>query len=301
MSLYFEEKHQDVAEFKEACAENVKRLSKHGAHTFWVCTDGSDQSHMAFTSTLSLRKKHDHVAVFHAFKASAVDSLPAKFRPDRLKEEYSVELIGNLSADKHSLIWEDRSNRPVMETLNHSLYKFSKETGKLPDFVVMGGHGRKGPKEMPESLGSNTDTALRNLHLPCIIIKQPVVSRPRHFIMAVNDTELSRRGLDILLRLTNSRDKVTCVHFISPDDDDKDLTDMKSYYESELEEYGPINSKFQVVTKERGEAITHTISNYVNNSDCDFFAIAPRAKHRLSNISGHVVNHVKCNIILVKN
>lgn len=272
-----------------------------------VCVDGSDQSEVAFDATMNLRKKYDHVSVFHAFKGGAEDIMPPCFKPNRIKENYEVKLIGSIPSSRFSMKWEDRKGRPVLETLHHAMFKFSTTErtdlpeGRLPDFVVMGHHGRKGPKESPTALGSNTDQALRTLHLPCIIIKTPVHRGPRSYIMAVNGTETSHRGLDILLRLVNPRDSVRCVYMTNPDEDPEETEPLKEYYDRELQEFGPVDSAFMTVEKPQGQALTKALADYVNNSDCDFFAIAPRAKHRLSSVSEYVINHIKCNVMLCKN
>lgn len=150
-------------EFQSICSLNAENLSKKAAHTFLVCVDGSDQSDLAFLSALNLRKKYDHICVFHAFKGDHIESLPAKFKPKMLREKYEVDLTGAIPADRFSFIWEDRKGKPVINTLNLAL---TKQRDQLPgedppDFVLMGHHGRKGPKEIPTVLGSNTDRALR--------------------------------------------------------------------------------------------------------------------------------------------
>lgn len=124
---------------------------------------------------------------------------------------------------------------------------------------------------------------------------------PRSYVMAVDESDLSIRGLDILLRIVNPRDSITCVHFYQSDDDIAQYDGMKQQYEKDLEEFGPINSRFLLIEKERGKALTRSIVEYVEESECDIFAIAPRAKQTLSSLSDYVVNHVSCNVLLCKN
>lgn len=80
-----------------------------------------------------------------------------------LREKYEVELIGTLPSDRYSFMWEDRKGKPVINTLNLAVHRNRDllPGGELPDFVVMGHHGRKGPKEISTTLGSNSDRALR--------------------------------------------------------------------------------------------------------------------------------------------
>jgi nucleotide-binding universal stress UspA family protein len=225
-----------------------------------------------------------------------LDIMPPSFRPSQIEEKYSNELIASIPSDRYSVTLKDREGRAVFPVLQDAL----KSEGHV-DFVVMGHHGRKGPKSSPTSLGSNTDLALRGLHVPCLIVKRPIPRGPRSFVMCVDDSELSRRGLDILLRLVNPRDSLLCVHFPTMDSDPAQCEAMQRSYEEELEIYGPIGSSFRLVEKPMGKAITHAMVDFVNDSECDLFAIAPRARHRLSSISDYVVNHVQCSVMLCKN
>jgi nucleotide-binding universal stress UspA family protein len=76
---------------------------------------------------------------------------------------------------------------------------------------------------------------------------------------------------------------------------------MRARIESDLEEFGPVKSSFVLLEKERGKALTHCLVEYVEESECDIFAIAPRASQSLSSLSEYVVNHISCNVFLCKN
>ena len=54
--------------FQRACAENAERISQKNAHTFMICVDGSEQSDVAFHAAMNLRRKYDHMCVFHGYK-----------------------------------------------------------------------------------------------------------------------------------------------------------------------------------------------------------------------------------------
>lgn len=74
-----------------------------------------------------------------------------------------------ISDKDYCLYWEDRAGRSVYDTLTSSLFRdYSENTlaqclplGKLPDFIVMGQHGRKARMKDSYSIGSNSDLALR--------------------------------------------------------------------------------------------------------------------------------------------
>jgi hypothetical protein len=122
--------------------------------------------------------------------------------------------------------------------------------------------------------------------------------------MAVNQTIVSKRGLDILFQFLNPRDTLLLVNFTHPPSGDALAEDqkqfMRSYYEKELEAYGPVNSSFKFIEYEHVH-VTDAMADFVNESTADVFAIAPRASKDRSSITEFVVNHVPMTVFLCKN
>ena len=123
--------------------------------------------------------------------------------------------------------------------------------------------------------------------------------------MAVDDSPRSKRGLDILLRFTNPRDTLTLVHFTRSMTYNHALADannaFKKYYDDELREMGPVDSKFIFVEVEHGADIADSIVDYANESSADMFAIAPRATKDRSSITEKIVGNVMISVLLCKN
>ena len=97
------------------------------------------------------------------------DLQPATWRPKQLETKYEVELVGHIPKRLYSMTWVDREGESVNETLHRSVdpeyfepdcARPSSMAGR-PDFIIMGHHGRKGPKERKASIGSTADEALR--------------------------------------------------------------------------------------------------------------------------------------------
>lgn len=145
----------------------------------------------------------------------------------------------------------------------------------------------------------------RNLHYPALIVKTLVPSGPRTFIMAVNESSASKRGFDILMRFLNPRDTLVLVHFTHPLKLDPTLThsknQIKDFFEKELQEAGPVDSRFEFVEYAMGVPPADAIVDYVNSAPCDVFAIAPRASRDRSSVTESVVNNVKVSVLLCKN
>ncbi len=123
--------------------------------------------------------------------------------------------------------------------------------------------------------------------------------------MAVNESSASKRGLDILLRFVNPRDTLVLVHFTHPFQTDPALqrsnATLQAYYEKELMEAGPPDSKFVLAEYKSSVALADAIANYANDSTADIFAIAPRATTDRSSITDSVVGSVMLTVLLCKN
>mmetsp|Transcript_12304 Transcript_12304/g.20580 ORF Transcript_12304/g.20580 Transcript_12304/m.20580 type:complete len:314 (+) Transcript_12304:54-995(+) len=290
-------------DFQKECIDVARNLTARGAHSFLICVDGSDQSTMAFKAVLNLRRKFDHVTVFHAFSSNKPDDYPAHWRPKQLQSKFEVELIGTLPSRLGSLRFIDRGSSTVSDILNNALDAKQEDQvlEQIPDFVVMGHHGRKGPKEKATMLGSNTDLALRFLRYPCLVVKAPILSGPRSIIMAVDGSDVSKRGLDILMRLVNPKDTLTLVHFVQIHDMQPQTQATKEYYEAELDAVAPANSSFQLIDYPGSIPLTEAVTNYLMDSTADLFAIAPRARRDRSSITDYIINHVHLSVLLCKN
>jgi hypothetical protein len=178
----------------------------------------------------------------------------------------------------------------------------------------------------PMSLGRTVDAALRSIHLPCIIAKRlcvspdatstppstsaPLVegiSAPRVFVLAVNSSEQSKRGLDILLRLVSARDVLELLFIQKPDVDPEKIHQLQCYYEDELRRYGPPESRFLKLAIGHQQSVAETIIDYVNHGYAahrvpDFFAISPRdtVGPARSKLTEQLIHGINTSIVLCK-
>lgn len=142
----------------------------------------------------------------------------------------------------------------------------------------------------------------RNIHYPCMIVKNLVPAGERSYLMAVNGTSVSKRGFDILMRIVNPRDTVELVYFANHEiSSAQDKFIIQDYYTKELQEVGPVNSKFKIVDCPPHSDLCTTIINYANDSTADVFAIAPRATRNPSSITSDILNNVLMTVLLCKN
>lgn len=138
-----------------------------------------------------------------------------------------------------------------------------------------------------------------------MIVKNLVPAGERSYLMAVNGSNVSKRGFDILMRLVNPRDTVQLVFFAHSYNHDvsaaEEKDDIHDYYTKELREVGPVNSEFRIVEYPANTDLAHAIVDYANESSADVFAIAPRATRNPSSITEHILSNVLITVLLCKN
>ena len=289
-------------EFSEKCREQLeKSYTKRGFH-FLCCVDGSDNAHLAYDVCMALRRKYDYVSIFHAYR-DCQEEVPEKYRADTIRTKYAHELALHMSPTYSSLHWEGRHDRSVIDTLQDYIHSCDGASNH-PDFIVLGHAGRKG-KGYFAPLTSNCDWVLRTIRIPCIIARP--ISPPRRdgrtWLMAVDGTIYSNRGLDIILQLMGARDRLDLFYIFTTTEDADHLQQMKLLYEGELDRSAPHGCSFTLVELELGKDIKHGIVEYVNAANADFFAIGPRARatQSLSMVTSYVINNVTCSIVVCKN
>mmetsp|Transcript_3585 Transcript_3585/g.3543 ORF Transcript_3585/g.3543 Transcript_3585/m.3543 type:complete len:340 (+) Transcript_3585:80-1099(+) len=235
-------------------SDNYHSKPTKGSRTFVCAVDGSEGSNLAFRMMMDMRKRLDHVCLFHTYSLEKEKILPQCFRKDELRSYYENELIHtyHLPVGKFSFDWTDRKGHTVNQILVELLNEYKgirnpmTPTRQIPDFFFCGFSGRKkspsfhelnsnnddgkDEKESKESkegkesydticLGSTAEFASRNVHIPVIIAKKSIKnqSEQRCFIVGVDGTSLSKRGFHLLLQLVNPYDRLKLIYIFSPE------------------------------------------------------------------------------------
>jgi hypothetical protein len=306
--------------FIERCNRSAHTVATRRGINYLCCVDGSDVAEIAFQLCMCLRRKHDNVEIFHAFKESKNEALAPEYLPGAIRRRYDDQLKAQMSTQNYSFHFEERYSRSAYRTLQDFLDHCNDSTNpyllpaghKTPDFVVLGHAGRKrvaggrhGGSET--SLGSTAELALRSIHVPCIIAKRncPLSgSMARVFMLTVNFSECSKRGLDILLPLVGPRDTLRLVFVQRPEADAEKVQRIQNYYENELHQNGPFDSKFVRLRIDHHQSIANAIIDHVNGPHSpDFLALSPRARPSYvhSPITEQVIMNARPSIILCKN
>ena len=154
------------------------------------------------------------------------------------------------------------------------------------------------------TLGGTADITLKSAHIPCILMKKVVTSTSKFYCIAVDNSDMSKQGLDILLALVKPRDKLRVVHVFDTNIlSDDNLNILKEYYINELNNFGPTDAEVVVLTKlNDNEVMTDIICNWIEENSPDYFAITPKARdgNDLSSLTASIIARAPCNVILCK-
>lgn len=166
---------------------------------------------------------------------------------------------------------------------------------------------RKDDKAVGYTLLGSSDISLDSIHLPCIIIKTLVQSTDKHpstYLLAVNETLRSRRGLDILKKLLNPRDILRMLYVSHRDTSHEVLNEIQSYYNNEIRYYLPPGSTLTIIPM-AGRMLPDVILQYANEIQCDYIAVSPRPKcDRKANsmsVTEQILLKSNCNVVICKN
>jgi nucleotide-binding universal stress UspA family protein len=297
----------------------------HALH-FLTLLDGSIPSEFAYQVALSLSKKSDYHTLLHSYEPDLQSEISPQYSAEYIYEKYSQDLSLHLSSRRFKLCWESNSPPlPLVQIVNSYLQMCHEIFSQFPHFILLGHAGEHFippqkyqpqydchsslPPSVPLLMSSNCDLLVRTIQLPLIIAKNeiPLRREKKTWMMAVDETVYSYRGLDLLIHLINPKDTLIIFHIFNEEkESDAQLTKIENYYEDRLSNCGPTFHQFRFIAQERGHGLSDCIVSYVHQNQPDLFVIAPRVRDEneslaLSSITEYVLNQVRCSIVLCKN
>jgi hypothetical protein len=308
-------------------ADSYSSERRKGSRTLMCAVDGSVGSESAFHAMMLMRRKLDHVCIFHTYSTSKENSssCPSQFRNDEIREHYLHELTSTyqLPTTKFSFVWEDRRGRTVNEVIGDMLkgYKGIRNpmspTQQPPDIFLCGFAGRRrsfsfsstDEDDIPTGPGKTADFAVRNFFIPTIVVKYTPVfeSHQRCIVVAVDGTPASYKGYELSLSLLTPKDKIICVTVDTHNGSDidarpleKSVHEIRSLYEEEMSHGHVRDCSFEVITCEGSKNVAESICEFAVHHASDYLCIAPRAEASLSSVTEYVIVHSHCSVILAK-
>lgn len=327
----------EETEFRQLCVDTVDKIRLKNTLVYMACIDGSNGANIAFRTMMRLKKRLDHINLFHAFSKAKNQSLPSDYHSDVIKQHYESELISTyrVPVNRFHFDWIDRKNKTVIDILQNILdgYQYHNSradappnsitgTGPQPNFLFIGYHGRKGDgltdgdsnrsREDEKSggndnkiMGTFTEYCLYHAYMPVIICKSLCPTTQRLFILAVDGSPLSKRGFDICLALINPKDSLRIVNVYNPRKTGTGCEpppyEIEEFYNHEIESFGPYDSSFTTLTCPIGRSIADCLVEFSDNVGGDFLILSPRTRRYMSATVEHVIAQAKASIILVKN
>jgi len=258
-----------------------------------------------------------------------------------------VELTSSIPKRYYSLRFIQKED-DAMETaqcvssfVNHqALTQALVNPSHVPNFLVVGMVGRKGPKDDPGVLGKVAYESLHRAHIPCILVKKELEDKPAlTYVFCATGSQICKNGLQLIFPLLKPRDTLYVLHVVSELEVGVDVNNdgsslpphlqpdvVTSYYTGvylknhnpihhsynshfflhyyflgRLEEQGPVGSEFVIKNHKGGHPVHETIQEFVTEVEADFLCLAPRCKTAMSSTTSHLIAKTRTNIILCKN
>ena len=306
---------------------------------FLVGVDGSEIANVAYQTTRNLmtRKNGDKIEVLHVCDRSK-GWLPYDLKPDYIRRQYDILLLDVPDKQRKMTILNKPSDDDpegcalnkigtkalVCHYANNPTYPDGIDgvpTHEVPDVLVVGMVGRKGPKLDPHVLGSAVDYSMRGTSCACLVVKKIVSGRgdsnmkPRSFVVAVDGSKAAHQAfLDTIRLCDRARDMVTCVTFF---DSRTAIVHARTTDPNELaEEYSKMLAASNVtrrasvaVEKKIGQTIGAMLCSFAFDNYCDVLAMGVDGMKRfldgggvegLGSTSDHCVKKAKCNVLVSK-
>lgn len=180
---------------------------------------------------------------------------------------------------------------------------FSPLSHHVPDFLVIGYHGRKSEERAGNKIimGSSANHLIREVHMPCIIVKKVCTAEKRTYVMAVDRSNRAKEGLSLLLTLVRPNDTLIIAHVEEVGEEGEDSSAaIKAYYESEIKYWCPPDSKFVSLTPDNGKSTVDKLIEYADEIDPDFLVLAPAATKEVTCVTEPVLLRTTASVILCK-
>lgn len=290
------------------CKKTINNINLRNAHTFVVGVDGSERSQNAFNVAMSLRKGRDLIEILHVYDPNGESDLPSYLKSEKIHEFYSNELTSKLIPEKWKIQIIEKNGYTTRQAVNkyvngilalEDLHNIENNNPRA-SFLVIGYSGRKNSKDdkTVEVMGSTTDIALRNTHLPCIIVKKKPSEEKRNvFLVCVTMSEKCFEGLLMTLNIAKPRDTVIVFHVVKSLNE-AEIEALKIRYESEFDDRGLEHATF-VTKNSEGKGTVETILEYANEIAADFITVSPNPQTVIS-VSEKIIKKSDQSLIIVK-
>ena len=333
-------KHLDVSrrtpmkETAEIAHDTLSHILQRRSLTYLVAVDGSAHSDRAFETVMRLKSRRDNTIIYHGYSLAEQRTLPTQHTRDHIQQHYEqlalTHGMSSIDVEKVMLLRERGEDEYAKDSIAALIGEYEEERRGMPfgesyylptkslDIVVIGFSGSKHTESAGSTtvMGSATDLTLRSINLPVIVVKKPLPTEPKApltYVVAVDHSERSRKGLALVMSLVKPRDTLICLHVLMAeagfqgDQGEEARRELELFLNAELEMFGPRNSSVVVIPQAEGHSRADIVAHFVNETvepKPDFLCLSPRHRvteaEELGSVSRGIVKAATCNIIFCK-
>ena len=236
------------------------------AQTFFVATDGSDASELAFQVCAKdmMREDIDHIVVGH-ISDKKKDYLPWNMKPQYVNDIYEAKVMpfGKHGRYAHREKEESQTSKEAV----WALAEFEKAS-----IIVVGNHGRKGPKADLTVCGTAIEFLSLNSKFPCLIIKDRKARSQKpdgalRWGVCYDGSDKAKEALELTLKTMRTNDKLAVVTVKDAKVDNEDV--VKAHVKNMCEKYEITKVEVTILDKEEGKSVYQVIKKYLKYQASD--------------------------------
>lgn len=237
------------------------------AQTFFVATDGSDASELAFNVVAKDMFREDcgdNIVVGH-ISDKKKDYLPWNMKPNFVADQYEAKVLPFGKQGRYCSR-ELESGQTSKEAV-WALAEFEKAS-----MVCVGNHGRKGPKADLTVAGTAIEYLSLNSKFPCLIIKDRKARSQKpdgclRWGVCYDSSDKAKEVLDLTLRTMRETDKLAVITVRDSKVDNDDM--VKHYVNQQVEKYGITKVEIFILDKEEGKSVYQIIKKHLKYEASD--------------------------------
>lgn len=252
---------------------------------------------------MALRQKDEYLVVVHVYD-TAKSYLPPKFKAEHIKETFEVACVSRVPKGRYEVRIVEAGGLKARD----ALVRVTRECGAK--LLVVGSHGRKGPKQDPSLLGTTANAVLREASCTALIVKKThaPLRRPFKMLVAIDgERGSSERAYEEGLRLCAKGDSLSVVHVFDPSGADQKAEErvavIQRHYRERIEATG-LGGRF-VLRESR--KIVESVLEEAAAQECDLMVIGvdgmraySEKRHFLGSICDKLVQRAQCHVLVTK-
>jgi nucleotide-binding universal stress UspA family protein len=245
-------------------------------------------------------RENDRLVIIHVFDDSKTYLAP-ELRSDYIYQTTESQLLPYLRPDQYSLAWVAKSRH---KTTRKQILETAKFQGI--DLMVVGYHGRRGPKEDQTVMGSAVDLSLQEGSFSLLIVKNPVSRTELHgsfnWVILTDGSSKAAQSFTIAASMMRKRD---CLYVIHGRVDPSDT--LRPHYDSQFTSHGVRGTYLDIDIRRQTfiEELIDFLNNWEVRVDITVVGVhgntaSETGATHVGSVTFDIIKHVKSNILVIK-